>query len=58
MKKISEKYGVLLESRIFNAENQPDFSRFSGDINPIRLNPVTARKSIVANVLFMEYSAL
>ena len=37
---------VVLAERIFTLEDQLEFARFSGDANPIHVDPLTARRSI------------
>ena len=37
---------LVLATKIFSTRDQDDFANFSGDYNPIHLDPVKARKTI------------
>ena len=42
---------VLLGSRAFSLSDQLDFARFSGDTNPIHVDPVAARRTIAGECI-------
>lgn len=43
---MTESRKILVASRIFTLEDQNDFAKFSGDFNPIHVDPIFARRTI------------
>jgi hypothetical protein len=46
-----EKYGELLAVRRFDKKAQKEFSRLSGDFNPIHLEPIFSRRTIAGECI-------
>ena len=51
-------FGRLLQSRVFTLRNQIDFSEFSGDKNPIHINPIEARRTIAGQCIVHGINSL
>jgi hypothetical protein len=46
MDKLIQKIGISLGGRIFTLDDQLQFAKFSGDSNPIHIDPILARRTI------------
>jgi hypothetical protein len=51
-------FGRLLQSRVFTLKDQVDFSEFSGDKNPIHINPLEARRTIAGQCIVHGINSL
>ncbi len=51
MERLVKKYGSLISSRVFTLNDQYEFSQFSADINPIHIDPIYARRTIVGECI-------
>jgi len=51
MKKLNKKFGLLINSRTFSLDGQLKFAKFSGDTNPIHIDPILARRTIVGECI-------
>jgi len=57
MNKLNSNSGVLIGSRIFTLDDQIQFSKFSGDLNPIHIDPILARRTIAGKCIVYGVSA-
>lgn len=51
MEKFINKYGNKISSRLFTINDQYDFMQFSGDSNPIHIDPIAARRTIAGECI-------
>ena len=51
MDKLIQKFGVSLGGRIFTLDDQLQFAEFSGDSNPIHIDPILARRTIAGECI-------
>lgn len=56
--KEKNEFGKLLKSRVFTLKDQIDFSEFSGDKNPIHINPLEARRTIAGQCIVHGINSL
>ncbi len=56
--KEKNEFGRLLQSRVFTLKDQVDFSDFSGDKNPIHVNPLEARRTIAGQCIVHGINSL
>jgi len=48
---LEHKYGLLLGSRVFDINDQLAFGAFSGDVNPIHIDQIVARKTLAGQCI-------
>ena len=51
MQKTDRSFGELIDSRVFNMDDQLKFATFSADTNPIHVDPVSARRTMAGECI-------
>ena len=51
MDNLAQKFGVSIGSKIFTLNDQYQFARFSGDSNPIHIDPILARRTMAGECI-------
>jgi hypothetical protein len=51
MNELNQNFGVPIGNRVFTQNDQLQFGKFSGDLNPIHIDPALARKTIAGECI-------